>query len=245
MAHANDNNPRILFLDIETKLVRTLSFGIRDQHITHKQIEDVPASGRTIHCVGLKWLGERKVTVLTEWDHGYEGMIQGAHDALCQADAVATYNGAKFDLPKLEGQFALLDIGLPPKPTHIDIYKAARGWGFICNKLDYLAPLFGLGSKVKHPGLEMWIGVLNGCAKEQRRMTRYCAGDVRLTEDLFNRVRPYIRNLPRLRAGGECAGCNSHNVQLRGFNYSQHFKTQRVFCLDCKVWTTGKREKVA
>ena len=55
--------PRILFLDIETKLVETYNFGIRDQHITYKQIKDLDASGRTVHCVGLKWLGQRKVTV--------------------------------------------------------------------------------------------------------------------------------------------------------------------------------------
>jgi hypothetical protein len=117
---ANDNDPRILFLDIETKLVETYTFAIRDQYITHKQIKDIPASGRMIWCVALKWYGQKKVTVLSEWEHGYEGMIAGVHHALCQADAVATYNGAKFDMPKLEGQFALLDMGFrqnPPRST--------------------------------------------------------------------------------------------------------------------------------
>jgi hypothetical protein len=112
--------------------------------------------------------------------------------------------------------------------------------GFICNKLDYIAPLFGLGHKVKHPGLEMWIDVLNGCPKAQRKMAKYCAGDVRLTEDLFNRVKPYIRNLPRLRSGSSCP-CGSNNTQHRGFNYSRHFKTQRIFCLDCRGWSAGQR----
>jgi hypothetical protein len=234
------DEPRILFLDIETKLVELYSFGIRDQHITHKQIKDIPASGRTIHCVGLKWAGERKVRVLSEWEHGYRQMIEATHSALCEADAVCTFNGASFDLPKLEGQFTLLNIELPPKPTQIDIYKAVRRMGFISSKLDYIAPLLGLGSKVKHPGLEMWIAVQQGCPKAQRKMVKYCAGDVRLTEALFDRVKSHIRNLPRLRSGGECH-CGSSNVQYRGFNHSQHFKTQRIFCLDCRCWTTGKR----
>jgi hypothetical protein len=42
---ANDNQPRILFLDIETKLVEAYTFNIRDTHITHKQIKDLDASG--------------------------------------------------------------------------------------------------------------------------------------------------------------------------------------------------------
>jgi hypothetical protein len=33
------NEPRILFIDIETKLAEVYSFGIRDQHLTHKQVK--------------------------------------------------------------------------------------------------------------------------------------------------------------------------------------------------------------
>ena len=47
--------PRILFLDIETKLIEVRAFGIRDQYLDIKQIKDIPASARGIHCVGLKW----------------------------------------------------------------------------------------------------------------------------------------------------------------------------------------------
>jgi hypothetical protein len=66
---------------------------------------------------------------------------------------------------------------------------------------------------------------------------------VRLTEDLFHRLKPYIRNLPRLRPGGKCGrlGCGSDNVQRRGYNYSEKFKTERIFCLDCRLWSEGKR----
>jgi len=237
---ANDN-PRILVLDIETKLVETVTFGIRDQHLTHKQIINDDC-GRLIHMVGMKWVGERKTTVLCEWDEGgYRTMLRGVHEALCEADAVVSYNGVSFDMPRLEGQFALAGMALPPAPTQLDLYKAVRKFGFICNKLDYVAPLFGLGGKVKHEGLEMWKAVREGCPKARAKMARYCAGDVRLTEELYHKLKPYIRNHPRLRAGGECSSCQSSNVQYRGFNYSKLFKTERVFCLDCRSWSTGKR----
>jgi hypothetical protein len=240
---ANDN-PRILVLDIETKLVETFSFGIRDQYLAHTQIKDLDASGRILHMIGMKWVGERKTTVLTEWDDGYEGMMWGVHAALSEATAVLSYNGISFDMPKIEGQFGLLNIPLPPKPTQIDLYKAVRKMGFICNKLDYIAPLFGLGSKVKHDGMKLWKDVFAGCPKARAKMAKYCAGDVRLTEDLYHRLKPYIRNHPRLKSGGACP-CGSSNVQYRGFNHSQHFRTQRIFCLDCKSWSTGKRERAA
>jgi hypothetical protein len=236
------DEPRILVLDIETKLVETVTFGIRDQHLTHKQITN-DDGGRLLHMVGLKWVGKRPTTVLCEWDEGgYYGMLKGVHDALSEADAVVSFNGASFDMPKLEGQFALAGMSLPPAPTQLDLYKAVRKMGFICNKLDYVAPLFGLGGKVKHEGLDMWKAVKDGCPKARARMARYCAGDVRLTEELYHRLKPYIRNHPRLRSGGECSSCQSNNVQYRGFNYSKLFKTERIFCLDCRSWSTGKRQ---
>jgi hypothetical protein len=234
------DEPRVLVLDIETKLVETVTFGIRDQHLTHRQITN-DDHGRLLHMVGLKWVGDRKTRVLCEWDEGgYIGMLAGVHVGLCSADAVVTFNGAAFDLPKLDGQFALHGMPLPPPPTQIDLYKAVRKFGFICNKLDYVAPLFGLGSKVKHDGLDMWKAVRDGDEKARRKMTRYCAGDVRLTEELYHKLKPYIRNHPRLRSGGECP-CGSSNVQYRGFNHSRLFKTQRIYCLDCRSWSTGKR----
>jgi uncharacterized protein YprB with RNaseH-like and TPR domain len=135
------NEPRILLLDIETKPALVYSFGIRDQHIQHGQIKE---DGGTI-CVGLKWAGERKVTVLSEWEHGYQAMLDGVHQALSECDAVATYNGASFDIPKLWGNFAVAGMMPPPPPTQIDIYKAVRKLGFICNKLAYVAPLLDWG----------------------------------------------------------------------------------------------------
>jgi hypothetical protein len=242
MAFANDNTPRILFLDIETKLIEAYTFGIRDQHLTYKQIKDAK-DARSIHCVGLKWHGERKTTVLSEWEHGYRGMLEGVHKALCEADAVATYNGARFDLPKLQGQFLIEGMTPPPPPTQIDIFKSVRRMGFICNKLDYIAPILGLGSKVKHDGLEMWIAVRNECPKAQAKMARYCAGDVRLTEEVYDRVLPYIVNHPRLHETPpkDCASCGSDNVQRRGYNRSKAFKTERLQCMDCGGWHTGRR----
>jgi uncharacterized protein YprB with RNaseH-like and TPR domain len=236
---ANDN-PRILFLDIETKLAEVYTFGIRDQHITHKQIK----THGGISCVGLKWAGERKVTVLSEWLHGYGEMLRLTHKALNECDAVATYNGAAFDIPKLNGAFMVAGLSPLPKLNQIDIYKAVRKMGFICNKLDYIAPLLGLGQKVKHEGMELWIKVLNGDEKAQAKMARYCAGDVRLTEDLYNRVLPYIADHPHL-GRGDCPNCGSGHMQRRGYHKTRTFKTERLQCQECGSWRLGKREKIA
>ena len=235
--------PRILLLDIETKPALVYSFGIRDQHLTHKQIAQ---DGGTI-CVGLKWLGEKKVTVLSEWEHGYDNMLRGVHKALCEADAVASYNGARFDIPKLTGNFLLAGMPPPPPLTQIDIYKTVRKMGLICNKLDYIAPLLGLGSKVKHEGLEMWIKVMAGDEKARKKMAKYCAQDVRLLEDVYLRILPYISDHPRVanRHGLTCPNCGSDHMTSQGWKITRTTRVQSLKCGACGSWSQGKRERIA
>jgi uncharacterized protein YprB with RNaseH-like and TPR domain len=242
VAIANDNTPRILFLDIETKPAIVASFGIRDQHITHTQILQ---DGGTI-CVGVGWGHEKKVRVISEWEHGYRPMLEEVHDLLSQADAVCTYNGARFDIPKLAGNFLVAGMPPPPPLTQIDIFKTVRKMGLICNKLDYIAPLLGLGGKVKHEGLEMWLSVMDGCPKAQKKMARYCAGDVRLLKDVYERVLPYVADHPHLRdrSGHSCPNCGG-SLTSQGWKRTRHFKVQSLKCTSCGSWSQGRREKVA
>lgn len=246
MASANDNTPRILVVDIETKLIDVRTFAIRDQYIDLKQIRDIKRSARLIHCIGYKWLGERKVAVLSEWEHGYFEMIRGIRDQLDAADAVVGFNHENFDMKKMRGQFALLGIDYPKPPTNIDIFKTVRQMGFPSNKLDYIAQAFEIGQKVKHPGLEMWDDVLDGCEKAQRKMAKYCAGDVRLTEAVYHRLLPYLDNYPHLRerSGHSCAKCGG-NMTSQGWKRTQHYRVQSLKCTGCGSWGQGKREKVA
>ena len=236
------DKPKILFLDIETKPAIVASFGIRDQHIGHKQILK---DGGTI-CVGLKWAGERSAAVYSDWEHGHRDMLQSVHTALCEADAVATYNGAAFDIPKLQGEFLL--AGMPPAPqvTQIDIYKSVRKLGYISNKLDYIAPLLGVGGKVKHEGLELWLKVMDGCPKAQGRMARYCAGDVQLTERVYNKVRPYITTHPHMGTTQprDCGACGSSRTQARGFHRTKASIRQRYQCQACGSWSMGSPKRV-
>ena len=239
MDFAQAVTPRILFLDIETKPAIVASFGIRDQHIGHKQIL---RDGGVI-CVGLRWSDQRKAKVYSDWEHGHAEMLRITHEALAEADAVCTYNGASFDIPKLAGEFLLAGLPPPPPLTQIDIYKAVRKLGFICNKLDYIAPLLGLGGKVKHEGLEMWLAVMDGDAKAQKKMAKYCAGDVDLTVEVYERVRAYVPDHPHMgmTPALSCGGCGSHQLQSRGVRRTKAMFVQRLQCQRCGGWQSGKR----
>jgi uncharacterized protein YprB with RNaseH-like and TPR domain len=165
-------------------------------------------------------------------------MLEGVHAALSSADAVATYNGASFDIPKLMGNFLVAGMPPPPPPTQIDIYKAVRKLGFICNKLAYVAPLLGLGEKLKHEGLQMWIDVMAGCPKAQRKMARYCAQDVRLLEQVYERVKPYVFNHPHMGMTGAAPmrRLRVHRTQSRGVRRTKASFITRHQCQACGSW---------
>lgn len=174
-------------------------------------------------------------------------MLEAVHAMLTEADAVGTYNGAAFDIPMLDGEFALANMALPPAPTHIDLFKTIRKMRFLSSKLDYILPLFGLGGKVKHEGFPLWLKVMQDDPKAQRKMARYCAGDVRRTEELYERILPYIKDHPHLgfTPKGSCGACGSTRMQRRGPRRTKASIIQRLQCQDCGSWQSGERSKAA
>lgn len=234
---------RVLVLDIETKPAQAYVWrAYGEQNIGVEQIIDAGA----IICVGLKWLGDRETHLYSEWEHGKDEMLRAVHAAMSDADAVITYNGEKFDLPKLQGEFLLAGLGPTPPVTSIDVVKAVRKFGYFVNRLAFIGPFLGVGAKIKHEGFDLWVKVMEGNVPAQRRMARYCKQDVKLLEKLYLKVRPFIKDHPHMgnTKGHECGACGSKQVQSRGYRRTKAFRIQRLQCQTCGSWQDGKREKV-
>lgn len=231
---------KILFLDIEWKPTKAYVWQPWQENITPEKI--IEHGG--LLCVGLKWANDKKVTIFSEWEHGHDVMVKKTHEMLSEAEAVVTYNGDKFDLKKLEGEFLLAGLPPPPTPTSIDVLKAVKKFGFFMNRLGFVAPFLGLGGKLEHEGMSLWIKVIDGNTLAQKKMGKYCAQDVLLLEKLYKKIRPYIRNHPRTKktTGHVCGACGSKNIQSRGFRYTKMFRIQRIQCKECGSWSDGKRE---
>jgi hypothetical protein len=93
----------------------------------------------------------------------------------------------------------------------------------------------------------MWNDCLDGCSKAQRKMAKYCAGDVRLTEDVYHRLRPYIEDHPYLgkQSGYSCNRCGSKNLTSQGEKRTRHWRVQSLKCSDCGGWRQGLRKRIA
>lgn len=234
-------NSKILHIDIEWAPATIYVFDPWNVHVTPEHVID---DGGLL-CFCAHWHGSKEFQFYSDWDDGQEGMAKAALRLLSEADAVITYNGDKYDIPKLRGAMVLAGITPPPPPTSIDLIKVVKRFGFLMNRLAFIGPLLNAGGKMKHEGFALWRSVLEGDTKAMARMKKYCIQDVKLLVNLYNRILPYIDNHPHLGDNkGACGACGSNHMQLRGFRRTKFFKVRRMQCQDCGAWSTGTRQKV-
>jgi RNase_H superfamily len=232
---------KILVLDIETRPAKAYIWRCFDENIGHEQILD-PGG---IICFAAKWVGNPEVFFYSSWTHTHEQMVKAAHDLLSDADALITYNGDKFDLPKLNGEFLRAGLSPPIPYSSIDLLKHVRKLGFLLNRLAFIAPFLGVGSKLKHQGFSLWVKVMEGDTKAQHKMEKYNKQDVLITERLYLKIRPFIKNHPHLGLEARsCGACGSNKVHSRGWRRTKTFRIQSLQCQSCGSWQEGKREKV-
>ncbi len=235
--------PKILLLDIETAPNLAYVWGLHKQEVGLNQLV---RPGRIL-CWAAKWFKEKEMHFASEWDDGKD-MIPRLHELLYDADAIVTYNGNRFDIPKIRGE--VLALGLPPIPPtpSIDLYTTCRKLGYPSGKLAFVARHLGLGAKGQHAGFDTWVGAMEGVESDQRVMERYNKQDVRLLERLYRVLRPHIKQHPYLgdvhTGTHECPACGSGKVQRRGTRRTRTTIVERLNCQDCGHWFGGKQSKV-
>jgi len=226
---------RLLLLDIETAPNKVYTWGLFKQNISINQIVE---PGYTL-CWAAKWYGQREVMFDSVHDSNPKKMVKGIHKLLDEADVVVHYNGQRFDIPKLNSEFILYGMDPPSQYRQIDLLKTTRSqFGFTSNKLDYVTQHLEIGAKVKHLGMDLWRDCMADCPKAWKTMRKYNIQDVKLLEDYYNRILPWIKNHPNwgvyLDADRPtCSHCGSVKVKKNGLERSNRQTYQRYKCTDC------------
>lgn len=229
------DSPRILTLDIETSPNIVYAWGLWDQNIGVSQIIE-PSR---VLCVAAKWHGEREVLFHSERE-GRESMARAVWDLLDDADIVVGYNHERFDLPHLHREFLLAGL-VPPSPYQtVDLLKVnRRRFKWVSNRLGYVTEALGIGSKLETGGQALWRGVLANEDKAWAKFRRYNIQDVRLTEQLFDLLAPWIKSPHRGQWSGDmrsCYACGSVELVLMGICYGRAVSYPKAQCADCGAW---------
>jgi len=230
----------ILFIDIETTPMTAYTWGLWQQNVSLSQIID----STEMMCFGARWYGEKKVHFKSLHHHGKQEMLDSVHKLLDEADVVVGWNSASFDSKHLKRE--LLEAGMmPPSPyKDMDLMRTVKSqFRFPSNKLDYVAQKLGVGAKVQHSGFELWVKCMANDKKAWAEMKKYQIQDVNLLIDLYEKLKPWIKNHPNvaLYDGLEdgCTNCGSVNLHRRGLARTASSSYQRYQCKDCGKWLRG------
>jgi len=237
------DGPKILTIDIETSPNLAHVWRIFQENIGIPQIIEATE----VLCFAAKWYGTKNVEFFSQHRHGQDQMVEEAYRLIDEADIIVHYNGKRFDMPHLSREF-LLAGKTPPSPVRqIDLLQVIRQrFKFTSNKLDFVSKELGIGEKVHDKVThELWKRCMDGDDLAWKTMEKYNKQDVRLTEKVFDRIRPWLGNLAHvgLYTGVEhcCNICGSENLQKRGFKYSGQSVYQQYVCNDCGAWSQGAK----
>jgi len=234
---------KILLLDIETAPNKVYAWGLWDQNIYIDQIEE---PGYTM-CWAAKWYGENEIMFDSVHESDPRKMIKRIWKLINEADAVVHYNGTKFDMPTLNKEFINYGLGKPAPYKQIDLLRTARSqFRFPSNKLDYVTQYLGLEGKHQNKGMALWRDCMRGDRKAWSEMKRYNIQDVKILEDLYVKLLPWIPTHPNVGLYGsdvdaKCPKCGSKHLQKRGTSYTSTMTYQRYQCQDCGSWS---RERI-
>jgi len=240
---------KILTLDIETSPSLAYVWRLFKENIPLARLVE---TGEVI-CVAAKWHGDDNVMFYSIHHDGKQEMLNAVYNLLSEADAVVTYNGKKFDIPHLNREFILAGMTPPAPYAHIDLYWTARQkFNFISNKLENVLTELGLGGKFEHSGFQLWIDCMKDDPEAWEEMKKYNVMDVVRTEQLYDRMLPWITPHPavslygdpesRLNGVDTCPGCGGSKLKPRGKAYTSVSVFQRYRCDDCGKWSrSGKR----
>ena len=227
---------KLLYLDIETTPNEGVFWNLMPKWIPL----DYLLEPTYMLCWGAMWHGERDV-IFSSVKQGREKMIRKIHALLDEADAVCHYNGKAFDIKHLNREFAL--YGLPPPSFYyqIDLLTTVKqNFRLPSNKLDYVCRYFGIGKKVKHTGIELWYGCMEGDARDWKVMERYNRQDVKLLPKLYKFLRPWIKSHPNVGlwvtdpTKPTCPTCASTKLHKKGTQHNTKSASYaRYTCLSC------------
>lgn len=203
-------------------------------------------------CYAYKRLGERAVHFVHMHEfNSTQEFVQSLADVLDSADVTIAHNGLKFDDRMANTFFITNGVDRPSPGKSVDTLQVSqRKFKFPSNKLGDLAEYLGIEEKKLEVGYsQLEDAFLDGDPKAIRTMKKYNIQDVKVLEQVYLKLRPYIDNHPNLgtimQQEGVCPKCGkTDTLQKRGFAYNVTTYAQRYQCMKprggCGGWSKSR-----
>jgi hypothetical protein len=240
MGPRGKNMPKILIFDIETAPMEVYVW-----HLWKNVVgPDMVIKDRSILSWSAKWLFESEIMgerVTTEEAHNRtdESILSGLWFLLNEADIVVAHNGNSFDVKIANGRFAVAGLHPPMPYKSIDTLLYARKvFNFPSFKLDCLNGYFGLDLKMDHEGMGLWKKCVNFNEEAMRTMLKYNKRDVAILEELYLKIRPWLKGHPNLGLYIDtdeqvCSNCGNEDLSWEGAYFTPAGKYRTFRCEQC------------
>jgi hypothetical protein len=239
---------KILLLDIETTPILGYAWGTYQTDILHIK-EDW-----YILSYAAKWLDQKKITCTSVYDRPAAKEFQPDHYLCCElsnlldsADVVIAHNGIKFDMRKIKARIIQCGLPVPSPVAVVDTLKEAKAtFSFTKNRLDYLGEILTGNRKMDTGGFKLWLDCMDGCPKAFAKMKKYNVQDVKLLEEVYLELRPWMKSHPNLgiidnKKVASCDKCCSTDLTAWGYYHTNAGRYQRYACNGCGGWVKGAK----
>lgn len=245
------SKPKIVLWDLETMPILKEAMKVWPRLGNYPGLT-LKASITSIICFGYKVLGEdKKARCKSVWDFSrrfkkdvnddYE-VVKFAYEMLKDADCVITQNGKKFDWKHLQTRLLKNKLPTLPKILHVDTKCVTKSNLLLFNNsLDIMGEFLVDEKKLDNGGWPLWVNVMQREIKSMKLMERYCKQDVDLLDKVFQRLRPFVNEIPnfnmfRRDAYPACPNCGGTHLQKFGQRVNKTRIVQRFKCMDCGSW---------
>lgn len=246
--------PKILIFDLETAPLKAFVF---QKSVWRANISDesVISDWYTL-CWSAKWLYEDEILSdrLTPREVKKEDdsrIIKSLYELIDSADIVIAHNGDSFDIPNMNTRFIINGLRPPLPYKAIDTLSIARRqFGFTHNSLNALLKLFGLDPK-HDVTFDLWKRCTDGDEDALEKMERYNRNDVGQLEELYLKLRPWIRSHPNiglymLSDGTVCPNCGSKNITwVKDKYYYTGVSRFPIFRCECGAYGRSRKSAIS
>lgn len=235
------HNAKILLLDIETAPMVAYLWSKWQNGVG----DDFIISDWFMLSWAAKWLFDEevlsdKLTVNELKNKDDRRISQSIWDLMDEADVIIAHNLHKFDEKKLKTRFLKHDLGIPSPYQTIDtLLHLRKQFGITSNKLDYVASNFlGIEGKMETPR-GLWQRCMEGEYEALVIMDEYCQQDVKVLEDIYLRIRGWIRPHPNLALyavgdEGICPACGGEDHEPTHTEYRTYVNVYEAHrCKGC------------